>query len=137
MFDDMVEECNLKKEMYEYEDKDKKKTKKNLLDIDLMFIKDMIKGQPSEGHPEEKSFLYEIVANKRNGVDVDKFDYLARDAYHLGIKTNFDHLRFIKFARVCEVDGQKQICTRDKVLTLQFLLFRSLFKTANYFRVQQ
>ena len=33
---------------------------------------------PYEGRPVEKSFLYEIIANKRNGVDVDKWDYFAR-----------------------------------------------------------
>lgn len=27
---------------------------------------------------EKKSFLYEIVANKRTGIDVDKWDYFAR-----------------------------------------------------------
>ena len=34
--------------------------------------------------------LMQIVANKRNGVDVDKFDYFARDCHHLGIPTSFD-----------------------------------------------
>ena len=29
------------------------------------------------GRPREKGFLYEIVANKRNGIDVDKWDYFA------------------------------------------------------------
>ncbi|XP_067448523.1 deoxynucleoside triphosphate triphosphohydrolase SAMHD1-like [Thunnus thynnus] len=67
-----------------------------------------------KGRPEDKSFLYEIVANKRNGIDVDKFDYFARDCHHLGIQNNFDHQRFIIFARVCDVDGQKHICVRDK-----------------------
>lgn len=33
---------------------------------------------PYKGRPEKKSFLYEIVANKRNGIDVDKWDYFAR-----------------------------------------------------------
>ncbi|KAK1898197.1 Deoxynucleoside triphosphate triphosphohydrolase SAMHD1 [Dissostichus eleginoides] len=77
---------------------------------DLDFIKEMIQPPAAQeeykGRP-KKSFLYEIVANKRNGIDVDKFDYFARDCHHLGIKNNFDHGRFIKFARVCEVDGQK------------------------------
>lgn len=33
---------------------------------------------PYRGRPKEKSFLYEIVANKKNGIDVDKWDYFAR-----------------------------------------------------------
>ncbi|KAK1898998.1 Deoxynucleoside triphosphate triphosphohydrolase SAMHD1 [Dissostichus eleginoides] len=77
---------------------------------DLEFIKEMIKPPEAKKKYEcrpEKSFLYEIVNNKRTGIDVDKFDYFARDSYHLGIKNNFDHGRFIKFARVCEVDEQK------------------------------
>ncbi|XP_074500271.1 deoxynucleoside triphosphate triphosphohydrolase SAMHD1-like [Sebastes fasciatus] len=96
-----------------------------VLPEDLDFIKEQIAGPqdtnaaqghkwPYRGRPEEKSFLYEIVANKRNGIDVDKWDYFARDCHHLGIQNNFDYRRFLKFARVCEVDGQKHICTRDK-----------------------
>lgn len=87
---------------------------------DLSFIKEMIIGPNKEGQyigrPRKKSFLYEIVANKRNGIYVDKLDYLARDFYHLGIKNYFDHRHFIQFARVCDADGQNHICTRDKVL---------------------
>uniref|UniRef100_A0A8C7RM53 Deoxynucleoside triphosphate triphosphohydrolase SAMHD1 n=1 Tax=Oncorhynchus mykiss TaxID=8022 RepID=A0A8C7RM53_ONCMY len=89
-----------------------------VLPVDLVFIKEQIAGPqntwPYKGRPEEKSFLYEIVANKRNGIDVDKWDYFARDCFHLGIQNNFDYRRFLKFARVCEVDGKKHICTRDK-----------------------
>ncbi|XP_071398577.1 deoxynucleoside triphosphate triphosphohydrolase SAMHD1 isoform X2 [Centroberyx affinis] len=98
-----------------------------VLPEDLVFIKEQIAGPldtkaslsqeapwPYKGRSEDKSFLYEIVANKRNGIDVDKWDYFARDCYHLGIQNNFDYRRFLKFARVCEVDGKKLICTRDK-----------------------
>ncbi|XP_077025522.1 deoxynucleoside triphosphate triphosphohydrolase SAMHD1 isoform X2 [Tamandua tetradactyla] len=91
---------------------------------DICFVKEQIAGPlespvknaswPYKGRPEEKSFLYEIVANKRNGIDVDKWDYFARDCHHLGIQNNFDYKRFIKFARVCEVDKKKHICTREK-----------------------
>ncbi|KAF4023613.1 hypothetical protein G4228_015186 [Cervus hanglu yarkandensis] len=92
---------------------------------DISFIKEQITGPPAspikdsskwlyKGRPKEKSFLYEIVANKRNGIDVDKWDYFARDCHHLGIQNSFDYKRFIKFARVCEVDNMKHICTREK-----------------------
>ncbi|XP_043843201.1 deoxynucleoside triphosphate triphosphohydrolase SAMHD1 isoform X2 [Dromiciops gliroides] len=91
---------------------------------DICFIKEQIAGPlyspvksplwPYKGRPEEKGFLYEIVANKRNGIDVDKWDYFARDCHHLGIQNNFDYKRFIKFARVCKVKDTKHICTRDK-----------------------
>ncbi|CAG6021538.1 unnamed protein product [Menidia menidia] len=116
MFDYLVDDNNLQPVLKEHG---------LVLPDDLDFIKEQIAGPvntyathckewPYKGRTEDKSFLYEIVANKRNGIDVDKWDYFARDCYHLGIQNNFDYRRFLKFARVCEVDGQKQICNRDK-----------------------
>jgi hypothetical protein len=32
-----------------------------------------------------KEFLFQLVANKASGIDVDKFDYFMRDAHNLGI----------------------------------------------------
>ena len=47
---------------------------------------------------------------------MDKFDYFARDSYHLGTKVSFEHMRFIKFYRVIQVDdGKRHLCLRDKV----------------------
>ncbi|XP_070192600.1 deoxynucleoside triphosphate triphosphohydrolase SAMHD1-like isoform X2 [Littorina saxatilis] len=67
------------------------------------------------GYGKEKPFLYEIVANKRNGVDVDKWDYFRRDCLQLGIFSSFDHTRFMKFARVIHVEEEGlQICVREK-----------------------
>ncbi|XP_031461482.1 deoxynucleoside triphosphate triphosphohydrolase SAMHD1 [Phasianus colchicus] len=95
-----------------------------VLEEDMVFIKEQIGGPideticeeswPYRGRPKEKSFLYEIVANKKNGIDVDKWDYFARDCHHLGIQNNFDYRRLIKFTRVCEAGNQKHICARDK-----------------------
>ncbi|XP_057685987.1 deoxynucleoside triphosphate triphosphohydrolase SAMHD1 [Corythoichthys intestinalis] len=94
-----------------------------VLPEDLVFIKELIAGPLDtntaeqwsyKGRSKDKSFLYEIVANKRNGIDMDKWDYFARDCYNLGIQNNSDYRRYLKFARVCEVDGEKLICTRDK-----------------------
>ena len=53
--------------------------KSNHIDIDqddVNFIKDLIQGVPRlsvHRRPPEKKFLFDIVANKRNGVDVDKY----------------------------------------------------------------
>ncbi|KAF3860554.1 hypothetical protein F7725_000809 [Dissostichus mawsoni] len=93
------------------------------LSKDLDFIKEMIKPPETQeeykGRP-EKSFLYEIVNNKINGIDVDKFDYFARDSYHLGIKNNFDHGRFIKIAEAfLKADEHIQIeCSGGRRFTL-------------------
>ncbi len=51
----------------------------------------------------------------RHGIDVDKWDYFARDCHMLGIKNDFDHNRCIQFARVIMIDGRTHICYRDKV----------------------
>ncbi|KAL7676151.1 hypothetical protein ACOME3_002408 [Neoechinorhynchus agilis] len=87
----------------------------NLHEDDIAFIKSLI---DIEGEPRvenEKSFLYEIVANKRTGVDADKWDYFARDCQYLGVRSMFDHNRYIKFARVIlGDDGQLHIGTREK-----------------------
>jgi len=38
-----------------------------------------------------KIVVFQIVANKRTGIDVDKFDYFARDCHCLGISNSFDY----------------------------------------------
>ncbi|XP_071332525.1 deoxynucleoside triphosphate triphosphohydrolase SAMHD1-like isoform X2 [Trachinotus anak] len=123
MFDHMVEKNDLKQVMEQYGLK---------LPEDMTFIMEMIGGPKDsnagkewecEGRSKDKSFLYEIVANKTNGIDVDKFDYFARDCHHLGIQNHFDHHRFFQFARVCEVDGKKHICSRDKEVHNLYAMF--------------
>lgn len=59
----------------------------NYIDVeseDVSFIKDLITGKPkSTSQREEQQYLFQIVANKKNGLDVDKLDYLARDSYSI------------------------------------------------------
>ena len=64
------------------------------------------------------------MANKRCGIDVDKWDYFARDCHMLGINNNFDHARCMKYARVLKVKEDHQIGFRDKVLIQICILFR-------------
>ncbi|KAK2909493.1 hypothetical protein Q8A67_005330 [Cirrhinus molitorella] len=101
-------------------------------DKDVTFIKELIEGAKMsewtyEGRDEDKSYLYEIVANKQNGIDVDKWDYFARDCHHLGIRNSFDHLRLLKFARVCKVNERNHICFRDKEADNVYEMFRTRY----------
>ncbi|XP_066975151.1 deoxynucleoside triphosphate triphosphohydrolase SAMHD1 isoform X2 [Macrobrachium rosenbergii] len=137
MFDYLLDANNLHGEFQKY----------GLRDQDLKFIKELIGGPkstdganwPYEGRPREKAFLYEIVANKRSGVDVDKWDYFLRDGHSLGIKVTFDYHRLVKFSRVIDVPGEGlQICFREKEVDSLYDMFharRTLHRTAYQHRV--
>jgi HD superfamily phosphohydrolase len=97
LFDLLVEKYNLEPDFASH----------GLTANDRHFVKELVLGGPKgapkgfqwRGRP-GKEFLFDIVANKRNGIDVDKFDYFSRDALVLGINKSFDALRLIRFARV-------------------------------------
>jgi deoxynucleoside triphosphate triphosphohydrolase SAMHD1 len=55
-----------------------------------------------KGPPKGREFLYEIVSNQRNGVDVDKLDYFQRDCHYLGIGHALDCSRLLSMARVVQ-----------------------------------
>jgi len=133
MFDHLMEANNLLPTFAKY----------SLADKDVTFIKELISGAaleensskmwPYKGRESGKSYLYEIVANKRTGIDVDKFDYFARDCHCLGISNSFDYKRYMKFARVINVKGKLQICVRDKEAGNIYDMFHtrnSLFRRA-------
>ena len=67
-----------------------------------------------DGQMYKKSFLYEIVNNKRNGIDCDKFDYFARDCHNVGVQSNFDCQRYFHTTRIMPIGDELQICVRDK-----------------------
>ncbi|KAL8150140.1 hypothetical protein V2J09_019948 [Rumex salicifolius] len=67
----------------------------------------------------ENQFLYDIVANGRNGIDVDKFDYIARDSRACGLGCNFKSERLLETMRVID----DEICYRAK----EYLTIHKLF----------
>ncbi|KAI3467516.1 hypothetical protein Pfo_024179 [Paulownia fortunei] len=69
----------------------------------------------------EKLFLYDIVANGRNGIDVDKFDYIVRDSRACGLGCNFQFQRVLETMRVID----DEICYRAK----EYLTIHKLFAT--------
>lgn len=78
-----------------------------LSDGELKRIQQLIVGscsnhQPGAGQPplNDKRFLFDIVANGRNSIDVDKFDYLARDSYYCNVKISCDLNRLQRLTKV-------------------------------------
>ena len=55
------------------------------------------------------------MANKRTGIDVDKFDYFARDCHGLGINNSFDH----KYVVVMRCSMFYFVCHNFRVLSLK------------------
>ncbi|EJD00742.1 uncharacterized protein FOMMEDRAFT_125131 [Fomitiporia mediterranea MF3/22] len=93
---------------------------------DVNFVKDLIKGSvchTAHSKPPEKKFLFDIVANRRNGIDVDKFDYIARDVRAIGDHNNFSSRRLIDSARVIN----DEICYHIKDANSVYELFSLRF----------
>lgn len=74
-----------------------KKFKIDLLETEVDMICNMIMGNSEE---DERKFLYQIVCNKKNGLDVDKMDYLVRDSTFLGTGYRLDINRIIDSSRI-------------------------------------
>ena len=66
------------------------KRETTISDSNINFIKSLI--HPSEQH---NGVLYQIVSTYLNGIDVDKFDYLTRDSYNLGLRKGINPCRII------------------------------------------
>ena len=68
-------------------------------------------------------YIYQIVSNSLNNIDVDKFDYLTRDSTMLGINISFNFNRFIENALVIN----NIICYPKKIDTDIINLFASRY----------
>ena len=77
--------------------KENKILNKLISNDEINFIKSII--NPS---PHHTGFIYMIVSNYLNGLDVDKYDYIARDSYVTGIQTKFNCERLVNHIRVID-----------------------------------
>lgn len=95
---------------------------------DEQLICSLIKGK-------DRGWMFEIISNSRNGIDVDKFDYLKRDSWKTNMKYNsFNHDKVMRGARVID----NQLCYPEKDIYEIKKLFDSrytLFKECYHHRV--
>ncbi|KAF4074639.1 hypothetical protein AMELA_G00241600 [Ameiurus melas] len=133
MFEQLIKN-GIKEKMKNGHYKDEHNESLEFQDKDFEFIHELIKGtKPSTDslnreRYERKSYLYEIVANKETGIDVDKMDYFSRDCHHVGMKSNCSHERYVMFARVCtNKKNEQHICTRDTEARNMYELFHNRY----------
>ncbi|KAJ0989088.1 hypothetical protein J5N97_007444 [Dioscorea zingiberensis] len=109
------------------------------IDIDsstLKNVKEMIisSSKVSDGKStKEKQFLYDIVANGRNGIDVDKFDYISRDSRACGLGCNIQFRRLFEIMRVIDDEicyPAKEYLTIHKVFGTRADLHRTVYTHA-------
>jgi len=88
------------------------------------FIMNLIEGEPDKC-PEEKRFLFDIVSNSRNSIDVDKIDYIQRDCRCLNVSP------YISFNSKLVIEGMRvinnQICFPIKRCYEVNKIFKSRF----------
>lgn len=60
----------------------------------------------------ETADLLQIVANNRNGLDVDKYDYLQRDSMYCNTKISVDIKRIFSFVKVPCPNMSTSLCGR-------------------------
>nr|CAD1838282.1 unnamed protein product [Ananas comosus var. bracteatus] len=131
------------------------------IDIDancLKIVKEMIIASSNiakEKSAKEKLFLYDIVANGRTGIDVDKFDYIGRDCRACGLGCNFQFNRLLEGMRVMDneicypakeyltihklfatrADLHRTVYTHAKVKAVELMLVDALLKANDYLQI--
>ncbi|EEB14315.1 SAM domain and HD domain-containing protein, putative [Pediculus humanus corporis] len=78
------------------------------------------------GNETTKNYLFQIISNKNNDIDVDKWDYLARDSVMLNVPVGFDYRRLLNFCQILKNDdGEEEICYREKECSVIIEMFLS------------
>jgi len=93
----------------------------NLPSNHVKLVQNLILGIPIAGCPR---WWFEIVANSAFEFDVDKADYLSRDAYYIGLPSSLQIERIFSFARVID----DHICFHEKVYLQLYDVFVTRFR---------
>jgi HD superfamily phosphohydrolase len=94
------------------------------IDIDeqeVRFVRNAVLGEKSGA--DGKRFLFDIVANQRNSLDVDKVDYIARDTLYIGTRRG----EFFELFKSCRVIND-EICFQKEDMFSIYQLFGKRFE---------
>lgn len=100
------------------------KIKNRINNDSIKFVCDLI--NPPEDL--KNNWMYQIVCNKINDIDVDKIDYILRDSYHIGLPLQGEFSRLISMVRVCNYEDKKVLAWNKKLQYEIFLLFSSRYR---------
>jgi HD superfamily phosphohydrolase len=124
VFDDVVLK-NIEHKNAKHEERScvllEKIVKRLKLKVNLQFIKDIIYSKDKNNL--NLNFIYQIVSNDMNSVDVDKFDYITRDSYCLGIENGFDYSRLLEDIKIID----NKICYPKQTYMHMFNLFMTRY----------
>ena len=69
-------------------------------------------------------WIFQIISNPVNCIDVDKFDYLVRDTITLGLKFNFDPSRIINDIKIIDDNICYSIQSSEDIYQMFFIRYR-------------
>lgn len=69
-------------------------------------------------------WIFQIISNPLNSIDVDKFDYLTRDTQSVGLKCGFDFNRIINDAKVIDNKICYSLQCSEDIYQMFFLRYR-------------
>lgn len=83
------------------------------------FIAELI--NPNDDTP--RNFIFQIVSNSLNGLDVDKLDYLTRDSFYFGLVSPFKLSRVIENMKIIN----NIICFPEKITYDIYMVYRTRY----------
>jgi HD superfamily phosphohydrolase len=107
----------------------------NLNKFQLKVIGDLINPKEAEYSKWKPKYqlgkwIFQIISNPLNSIDVDKFDYLTRDTQAVGLKFGFDYLRIINDAKIIDNKICYSLdCSEDiyKMFFIRYRLHREIY----------
>lgn len=82
---------------------------------EIKLIGNIILGIVDDEYP---LYVFQIVANKKNELDLDKIDYLMRDGYYLGKDISFDYKYLFNNAKIIDDEIAYNVKTSFTILSL-------------------